>query len=104
MTQTKKTIYAVVTLATPCTEWFDLRVYSKQTSNLEIMKAYKEEIKRKHPSCRVHLVTRERAKEIQKEFRQHLRDVENRKLAELDRRLNNLAIIESYLKSTERRA
>ena len=104
MTQTKKTIYAVVSLATPCTEWFDLRVYSKQTSNIEIMKAYREEIKRKHPSCRVYLVSRERAKEIQNEFRQHLRNIENRKLAELDRKLNDLAIIESYLKSTERRA
>lgn len=43
-------------------------VYSKQSSNLEKMKEYKAEIVKKYPSSKVALVTREKAKEIQKQY------------------------------------
>lgn len=64
-------IYAVVRLDNN-KEFNSCHIYSKQTSNLGVMKAYYKEIKTKYPHCKVALVTRERAKEIEKEYRKWL--------------------------------
>lgn len=92
----KKTIYAVVCYPKRINRfnvhYFDFRLYTKQTSNLEKMKAYFEEIKDKHGDwCHVHLVTREKAKELQKKwYDRYCSDAGSITLEELDRRLNNI--------------
>ena len=62
------TIYAVVRVQNDMREVSinPVHVYSKQTSNLEIMKAYKEEIEGKYPWAKVYLVSREKAAEMRK--------------------------------------
>lgn len=62
-----KTIYAVVRIDNN-EEWNSCHVYSKQTSNLEIMKDYVKEIAKKFPTCKVYLTSRENAKKIHKQF------------------------------------
>lgn len=61
------TIYAVVKIDNVPDKCACI-VYSKQSSNLEKMKEYKTEIVKKYPSSKVALVTREKAKEIQKQY------------------------------------
>ena len=61
------TIYAVVTLTKPINQ-FSCHVYSKQTSNIDIMQAYKEEIERKRPNSQVLLTSRENAKKIESDY------------------------------------
>ena len=61
------TIYAIVKIDKLFNE-FSCHVYSKQTSNLSVMKAYKKEIQNKYPQDQVVLVSRERAREIQKDY------------------------------------
>lgn len=63
------TIYAVVRVQTnlkECDEFNPVHVYTKQTSNLEVMKAYKEEIEAKYPWAKVYLVSREKAQQMKK--------------------------------------
>ena len=82
---TKQPIYAVVIYPKQITEYtesFEFRIYTKQTSNTEIMKAYYEEQKARHGKhCRVHLVTRETAKKMHDKWHQAMkqRDIELRK-------------------------
>ena len=102
MTKSFEPIYAVVTIAPSPEERWDIRVYSKQSSNKAVMEAYHAEIKSKYPSYRVYLVTRERAKEIEKQFIVWLKEKENKKLARCQARLNNLATTMIYKESVKR--
>jgi hypothetical protein len=95
-------IYAVITIAPNPEERWDIRVYTKQTSNKAVMEAYQAEIKSKYPSYRVYLVTRERAKEIEKQFIAWLKEKENKKLARCQARLNDLATTMIYKESIKR--
>ena len=57
------TIYALVRIEnTDEPDFNSFHIYSKQTSNFEIMKAYAKEIKHKYPKDRVVLMSRENAK------------------------------------------
>lgn len=95
-------IYAVVTIAPNPEERWDIRIYTKQTSNKAAMEAYQAEIKSKHPSHRVYLVTRERAKEIEKQFVAWLKERENKKLARCQAHLNGLMTTMIYKESIKR--
>ena len=95
-------IYAVVTIAPNPEERWDIRVYTKQTSNKAVMEVYQAEIKSKHPSYRVYLVTRERAKEIEKQFVAWLKERENKKLAQCQAHLNGLMATMVYKESIKR--
>lgn len=102
MTTTTNPIYAVLTIAPNACEIFDLRVYSKQTSNKAVMVAYYEEIKARHPHHRVYLVTRERAKEIKREYYAWLKRVEAEKMARCEKNLNTLMTKQIYGESIKR--
>ncbi len=95
-------IYAVVTIAPNPEERWDIRIYTKQTSNKAVMEAYQAEIKSKYPSYRVYLVTRERAKEIERQFVTWLKERENKKLARCQAHLNGLMTTMVYKESTKR--
>ena len=95
-------IYAVVTIAPNPEERWDIRVYTKQTSNKAVMEAYQAEIKSKYPNYRVYLVTRERAKEIEKQFIAWLKEKENKKLARCQANLNGLMTTMVYKESVKR--
>jgi len=57
------TIYALVRVEnTNEPDFNSFHIYSKQTSNFEVMKAYAKEIKGKYPKDKVVLMTRENAK------------------------------------------
>lgn len=59
-------IYAVVRYPKKIkyAEDYDFNIYSKQSSNKEKMQAYFEEISARYPNCYVHLVSREKAKQM----------------------------------------
>lgn len=62
------TIYALVRLDNEKTR-FSCHVYSKQTSNFEKMKEYREEIKQKYPnSWKIFITTRENAEAYKWEY------------------------------------
>lgn len=102
MTKSFGPIYAIVMIAPNPEERWDIRVYTKQTSNKAIMETYQAEIKSKHPNYRVYLVTRERAKEIEKQFIVWLKEKENKKLARCQARLNDLMTTMTYKESIKR--
>ncbi len=83
-------IYAVVAMSKVMTEPQDMWVYSKQTSNKEVMIAYAREIQARYPSKRVVLMTREKAKEQQLKFAQWRKAQEKAKMDRCDRNLNKL--------------
>lgn len=83
-------IYAVVAMSKVMTEPQDMWVYSKQTSNKEVMIAYAREIQARYPSKKVVLMTREKAKEQQRKFHQWRKDQEQAKLERCERNLNKL--------------
>lgn len=64
------TIYAVVRIYVNGeeAEWNDVHVYSKQTSNLEVIKNYAKEIKQKYPNDRVFVMSREKAHKVHHQF------------------------------------
>ena len=92
----KKTIYAVIRYPKQINRFsvkaFDFIVYTKQTSNLDKMKAYLKEIKGKYPEgYYIYLVSREKAKELhQKWIDRYCKDEPQISMEELDRRLNNI--------------
>ena len=83
-------IYAVVAMSKVMTEPQDMWVYSKQSSNKEVMIAYAREIQACYPSKRVVLMTREKAKEQQLAFAKWRKEQERIKLERCDRNLNKL--------------
>ena len=83
-------IYVVVAMNKVMTEPQDLYVYSKQTSNKEVMIAYAKEIQARYPHKRVVLMTREKAKEQQRKFYEWRKDQERAKMERCERNLNKL--------------
>ena len=83
-------IYAVVAMSKVMTEPQDMWVYTKQSSNKEVMIAYAREIQARYPHKKVYLMTREKAKEQQKKFYAWRKAQEEEKLARCDRNLNKL--------------
>lgn len=83
-------IYAVVAMNKVMTEPQDMRVYSKQSSNKEVMIAYAREIQARYPHKRVVLMTREKAKEQQRKFYLWRKEQEKILLERCDRNLNKL--------------
>lgn len=79
----KKTIYAVVRYPAKWTgNYFHFNLYTKQTSNLEIMNEYHKDIQSKFPEphWRVVLVPRETAKKMQRIWSNYHRGAVIRKL------------------------
>ena len=95
-------IYAVVAMNKVMTEPQDMWVYSKQSSNKEVMIAYAKEIQARYPSKRVVLMTREKAAEQQKKFYLWRKEQEKAKLERCDRNLNKLLGRMVYADSTKR--
>ena len=95
-------IYAVVAMNKVMTEPQDMWVYSKQTSNKEVMIAYAREIQARYPHKRVVLMTREKAKEQQRKFCLWRKEQEKALLERCDRNLNKLLGRMVYADSTKR--
>ena len=76
------TIYAVVKIDNEISQ-FACRVYTKQSSNFEKMKEYKEEIKNKYPNAKVILTTREKAKKIRADYAIWYQNYENERIKKL---------------------
>lgn len=68
----KNTIFALVRFDNNHDQ-FSCHIYGKQTSNFEKMREYREEIKQKYPNCKVFIMTRESAKEYQREYLKQFR-------------------------------
>jgi hypothetical protein len=92
-----KKIYVVVKYPKKINPWeingHLFHVYTKSTSNLEVMRAYFKEIKEKHSdNYYVHLVTREKAKEMKNTWREKycVNEKPTLTLEELDNRINNI--------------
>ena len=100
--QTKGPIYAVVVMSKVMLEPHDMHVYSKQSSNKEVMVAYAKELQARYPDRRVVLMTREKAKEQQKKFYLWRKEQERAKLERCDRNLNKLMGRMVYADSTKR--
>ena len=83
-------IYAVVAMSKIMTEPQDMWVYTKQSSNKEVMIAYAREIQARYPHKRVVLMTREKAKEQQRKFYEWRKDQEKALMERCDRNLNKL--------------
>lgn len=90
MAQATGPIYAVVVMNKVMVELHDYHIYSKQTSNKEVIIAYAKELQARYPNKKVRVMTRERAKEIQHQFYQWRQDQEKAKLERCDRNLNKL--------------
>jgi hypothetical protein len=99
MTTEKKTIYVVMRSKRYPKETFDIHTYSRQTSNLEVMKKYRDEIQGKYPNWLVAVLPREQAKEIERKFHQHRKDIERKKLERFERVSDELLIRKTYLES-----
>lgn len=107
----QKTIYAVVIIPKYIekndTSPLGCNVYSKQTSNKAVMIDYYNEIKRKHGKwARVYLVSRERAKEIEKQYYAWCRERERKLLATLEGCSDKMATLmarEAYILTTEKK-
>lgn len=87
---TKKTRYVVVSIPKRLTRAMDIHQWSKCTSNKEIMMKYYEEIKTKHPTERVYLLTLEQAEKFRHAVIKHFRDIEAAKLKRLDEKITRL--------------
>ena len=81
-------IYAVIKypVGKKYPEHMDFNIYTKQTSNKEKMDAYYQEIKTKYPSYKVHLVTREKAKALQKKWYLYCDDCVTRQIKITEKR------------------
>ena len=95
-------IYAVVAMNKVMTEPQDMWVYSKQSSNKDVMVAYAKKIQARYPSKRVVLMTREKAQEQQKKFYLWRKEQERAKLKRCDRNLAKLMGRMVYADSTKR--
>lgn len=81
MTTEKKTIYVVARLySRPYPEQFDFHIYSKQSSNREKIREYRDEIRAKFPDCQVVLTTREKAEVMKREWWNKVMEKEKRTL------------------------
>ena len=87
---TKKIRYVVVSTPKRLTRAMDIHQWSKCTSNKEIMMKYYEEIKAKHPTERVYLLTLEQAEKFRHTVSKHFKDIEAAKLRRLDERMAKL--------------
>lgn len=102
----KKTIYAIVRIDNNKVKLEDrwaVYVYSDQTSNKERLTEKLNTYKAKYPSCRWYLVTRERAAEIQKEYRQRLKALEAARMEKCEKNLNKLMTGMIYRDSIQRK-
>lgn len=95
-------IYAVVAMSKVMLEPQDMWVYTKQSSNKEVMVAYAKEIQARYPHKKVVLMTREKAKEQQKKFAMWRKEQEKAKLERCDRNLNRLLGRMVYAEGTQR--
>ena len=95
-------IYAVVAMSKIMLEPQDMWVYTKQSSNKEVMVAYAKEIQARYPHKKVVLMTREKAREQQKKFYAWRKQQEEEKLARCDRNLNRLLGRMVYADGTQR--
>lgn len=95
-------IYVVVAMSKVMRESTDMWVYSKHSSNKEVMIAYAKEIQAKYPTKRVVLMTREKAKEQQRAFYLWRQEQERLILERCDRNLNKLMGRMMYAESTKR--
>ena len=95
-------IYVAVVTSKVMTESQDFRIYSKSTSNKEVMMEYARELQARYPYKKVYLMTREKAKEQQKKFYIWRKQQEEEKLARCDRNLNRLLGRMVYAEGTQR--
>ena len=83
-------IYVVVAMNKVMTEPQDMWVYTKHSSNKEVMIAYAREIQARYPSKKVVLMTREKANEQQRKFYLWRKEQERAKMERCERNLNKL--------------
>ena len=95
-------IYVAVVTSKVMTEPQDFRIYSKSTSNREVMVEYARELQTRYPYKKVYLMTREKAREQQKKFYAWRKQQEEEKLARCDRNLNRLLGRMVYAEGTQR--
>ena len=95
-------IYVAVVTSRVMLEPQDFHIYSKSTSNREVMVAYVQELQARYPHKKVYLMTREKAKEQQKKFYAWRKAQEEEKLARCDRNLNKLLGRMVYAEGTQR--
>ena len=102
MANAQNPIYVVVRTEKKMTEPRDFYIYTKSSSNKEVMIAYAKEIQAKHPTRKVYLMTREKAKEQRQKFYQWYKANEAEKMARCERNLNKLMGRMVYADSTKR--
>ena len=96
-------IYAVVRIYdNKEDETLDCLVYSKQSSNKDVMKEYAREIAKKYQSCKIYLVSREKARGMKNKCEEINKQRENAKLARLDKNLNEI-YLKNLAKTLDRR-
>ena len=83
-------IYAVVKTSKVLDEDGFFHIYTKQTSNKEIITAYAKEIQGKYPGCKVMIMTRENAKKNQRAYHQWIKDREHAKIEKANARIDAL--------------
>ena len=102
MAKAQGPIYVAVVVSKVMLEHTNFHIYSKQSSNKEVMIAYAKELQAKHPHKKVLLMTREKAKEQQKKFYYWRKEQEQAKLDKCDRNLNKLLGRMVYTESVKR--
>lgn len=102
----KNTIYAIVRIdnwAVKHEERGAVHTYNYQTSNKDKMIEKFNTYKEKYPSYRWYLVSRERAHEIERQYRQRLKDLEKARLDKCEKNLNRLMTNMIYSESIQRK-
>ncbi len=95
-------IYVAVVTSKVMIDPQDFRIYTKSTSNKEVMMEYARELQARYPYKKVYLMTREKAREQQKKFYAWRKQQEEEKLARCDRNLNRLLGRMVYAEGTQR--
>ena len=94
-------IYAVVKIHKPFLDAFDFHIYSKQTSNLEVINAYKAEQELRHPNDDVLIMTRETAYALRKIIIQKMKEREKKNLEKLEKPDERKEVIARWRRSKD---
>ena len=95
-------IYAVVRTSKVLDEEGHFHVYTKQTSNKEVIVAYAKEIQGKYPGCKVMIMTRENAKKNQLAYHKWIKEQEHARIERANRNIDGLMGRQIFIESTKR--
>lgn len=93
-------IYAVVKIEKPFDDFHCIHIYSKQTSNLDVIKAYREELANRHPEADVRIMTRESAEKLSKMLYAKMKEIIAAREAKLNED-NNKRVIANWRRSKD---